>query len=174
LTTQRRASRATLSCAFFSASSKQRAANLHLVAASSFISFSRYQAAGELVGLVSWETVWGMLVVMTLRKCIRQKRLFYAERRDVRREVALDPLLASNMDIPELYDREPTPAEAAVLTETVKELLKQFTGLPLQILVLYLQGHSVRQISSQMGCTERAVYRTCDRVEEWLRCRAGE
>jgi RNA polymerase sigma-70 factor (ECF subfamily) len=113
-----------------------------------FRSFFAHQAAGELAGLLSWEGLWGMLVIMTLRKCRRQMRLFYADRRDVRREVALEPLLASEIYAPELYDREPTPAEAAVLTETVKELLKQLRGRPQQILVLYLQGYSVRQISS--------------------------
>jgi RNA polymerase sigma-70 factor (ECF subfamily) len=138
-----------------------------------FRSFFAHQAAGELLDLRSRENLWGMLVVMTLRKCRRQKRLFYADRRDVRREVALSRL-ASEMNGSELYDREPTPGEAAVLTETVEELLYQFTGRPRKILVLYLQGSTVPEISSQMGCTERAVYRTYERVQEWLRCQAGE
>jgi RNA polymerase sigma-70 factor (ECF subfamily) len=138
-----------------------------------FRSLFAHQAAGELVDLRSWDNLWSMLVVMTLRKCHRQKRLFYADRRDVRREVAL-AALATEIDASELYDREPTPAEAAVLAETVTELLQQLSGRPREILVLYLQGYTVRQIGSQMGCTERAVYRTYERVQEWVRCQAGE
>jgi len=137
-----------------------------------FRSFFAHQAAGELTGLRSWDSLWGMLVLMTLRKCRRQRRLFYADRRDVRREITLTPL-ASESDAWELCDREPTPAEAAVLTETVEELLEQFAGRPRQILTLFLQGYTAPEISSQIGCTERAVYRTYARVKEWLRCRAS-
>src|SRR5438105_298207 len=53
------------------------------VTQSVFCSFFAHQAAGELVHLGSWDNLWGMLVVMTLRKCRRQDRLFRADCRDV-------------------------------------------------------------------------------------------
>jgi hypothetical protein len=56
--------------------------------------------------------------------------------------------------------------------ETKEELLMQFTGRPLQILSLYLPGYAHHEISSQMGSTERAVYRPYERVKEWLRWRS--
>jgi hypothetical protein len=103
-----------------------------------FRSFFAHQAAGEFVNFESWNSLWSLLVLMTLRKCRRQRRLFYADRRDVRREVPLT--LANEQEASERYDREPTPDEAAVLTEMVEELVKQFMGRPLHILALYLQG----------------------------------
>jgi RNA polymerase sigma factor (sigma-70 family) len=139
-----------------------------------FRSFFAHQAAGELVDLTSWNSVWGMLVVMTLRKCRRKKTHFYADRRDVRREVPFTPLPDESGVGWQPYGREPTPVEAAVLTETVLDLLKQFEGLPRQVLTLFLQGYSALEISSQIGCTERAVYRTYERVNEWLERRASE
>jgi RNA polymerase sigma-70 factor (ECF subfamily) len=139
-----------------------------------FRSFFGHQAAGELVDLTSWDSVWGMLVVMTLGKCRRQRRHFHADRRDVRREVSFTPLPGESGAGWQPYDREPTPAEAAVLTETVLELLKEFEGRPGQILTLFLQGCNPLEISSQIGCTERAVYRTYERVKVWLQRRASE
>ena len=46
-----------------------------------FRSFFAHQAARELVNLESWNSLWSMLVLMTVRKCRRQGRLYYADRR---------------------------------------------------------------------------------------------
>src|SRR5262245_10583924 len=78
--------------------------------------FARYPS-GQLGGFASWDNLWAMLVVITLRKCGRQMDYFHAACRDVRREVAGQPnpdgsALAGGGD-------EPTPSEAAMLTETV-------------------------------------------------------
>ena len=139
-----------------------------------FRSFFAHQAAGELAGLGSWDGLWGMLIVMTLRKCRRQRIRFHADCRDVRREVPFTPSADESGTGWEFCDREPTPAEGAVLAETVEELLQEFEGRPQEILILSLQGYTVPEISRQIGCTERAVYRTHQRIKEWLRCRADE
>ena len=61
-----------------------------------------------------------------------------------------------------------------MLAEAVEELLQKFTGRARQILFLFLQGYTAPEISSEIGCTERTVYRTYQRVKEWLRRRANE
>jgi RNA polymerase sigma-70 factor, ECF subfamily len=144
------------------------------VTQSVFRSFFAHQAAGELVDLGSWDSLWGMLVVMTLRKCGRQKTFFQADCRDVLREIPFTPLTKESSAGWDPCDREPTPVEAAVLKETVEDLLKQFAGRPQRILALFLQGLAAPEISSRVGCTERTVFRTYERVKEWLQHRASE
>jgi len=142
------------------------------VVQSVFRSFFGHRAAGELGGLESWHDLWGLLIVMTVRKCHREERRFYAERRDVRREVRLTALADESGAGWEICDREPTPAEGAALAETINELFQEFEGRPGEILPLLLADHTAPEISFRIGCTERTVYRNYKHVEEWLRCRA--
>src|SRR5262249_10897697 len=63
---------------------------------------------------------------------------------------------------------EPTPSEAAMLTETVERLMRCLDGRHRDILALRLQGHAPPEISSRLGCTERTVYRVLERGKQWL------
>jgi RNA polymerase sigma-70 factor (ECF subfamily) len=133
--------------------------------------FARYPS-GQLGSFASWDNLWAMLVVITLRKCGRQMDYFHAACRDVRREVAgpADPdgsALAGGAD-------EPTPSEAAMLTETVERLMGCLDGRHRDILALRLQGHPPPEISSRLGCTERTVYRVLERVKQWLEAVGSE
>src|SRR5271165_2059629 len=74
------------------------------------------RAAGGQYDLASWEALWGLLVVITISKCARRAEHFRAAKRDVNRE------LAALTGDEGLLGREPTPDDAAVLTETVEEL----------------------------------------------------
>src|SRR5262249_29128900 len=69
--------------------------------------FARYPS-GQLGGFASWDNLWAMLVVITLRKCGRQMDYFHAACRDVRREVAPAP----GPGEPDPGAGEATPAEA--------------------------------------------------------------
>jgi RNA polymerase sigma-70 factor (ECF subfamily) len=119
--------------------------------------------------LEDWDGLWNLLVSITLHKCGHQVEYHYAARRDMRREAAgAGTDGASPLDWQALA-REPTPDEAAMLTETVEYLLR---GLPeerqQQILVLRLQGHSLVEISQQVGRSEQTVYRVLDQVKKRL------
>ena len=118
---------------------------------------------------------------MTLRKCHGQRRHFHADCRDVRKEVRLTSGVRgqgtgvrSQAAGWEICDREPTPDEAAVLAETIDQLLKEFEGRTLDILLLLWADYSPREISSRIGCTERTVHRIYKYVKEWLARRADE
>src|SRR5438477_5807330 len=78
-----------------------------------FRSFFVHQAAGEITGLESWDNLWSLLVVITLRKCGRRVEYFHTASRDVQREkpspVSEDE---SGADCGTSSD-EPTPSEAA-------------------------------------------------------------
>jgi RNA polymerase sigma-70 factor (ECF subfamily) len=135
---------------------------------SAFKSFFVRQAAGE-YHLEDWDGLWSLLTVITLRKCGRQIRRFLAEGRDVRREVAPPGPEGSNSGWEALGD-DPTPSEAAVLAETIEHLMR---GLPdateRRMLELSLQGYGPREISEEVGRSERTVHRVLSLVRNRLR-----
>jgi RNA polymerase sigma-70 factor (ECF subfamily) len=137
-----------------------------------FRSFFHRNAEGEFGEFDSWDNLWAMLVVMTVRKCGRHIDYFRAACRDVDREES--PAASDSYDAnrsPSADD--PLPSEAAMLTETVEQLMNSLQGRHRQILMLSLQGYAPAEISSQVGCTERTVYRVLETVKEWLEARAA-
>ncbi len=133
-----------------------------------FRSFLGRHATGQLGSFETWDNLWAMLVVMTQRKCGHRMEYFHAVRRDVRREVPAVPMEdSSNVDLG-AQSSEPTPSEAAMLTETVEQLLASLPQRQREIVSLTLQGYTPIEISERLDCTERTVYRVLERVREWL------
>jgi RNA polymerase sigma-70 factor (ECF subfamily) len=143
------------------------------VVQSVFKSFFGRHAAGQFE-VESPDDLWSLLTVITLRKCGHRIDYFRAARRDVQREVALE---AGTDEVPpgwEALARDPTPAEAAMLAETVERLLRNLEGADRRIFQLSLQGESVAQISSQVGLSERTVERVRREIRRCLeRLRGG-
>jgi RNA polymerase sigma-70 factor (ECF subfamily) len=135
------------------------------VVQSVFRSFFSRQREGQF-DLQGWDSLWDVLVVITLRKCCNRVEYFQAACRDVRREVPL--AAAEAAPLPAIADREPTPEEAVVLAETVEQLLQGFRERERAIVALTLQGFAVAEVSAQLGCSERKVYRVLERVREEL------
>jgi RNA polymerase sigma-70 factor (ECF subfamily) len=134
------------------------------VVQSVFLSFFARQAEGRFE-LTDWDSLWGLLARITVRKCGHRIQHYRAARRDVGRETA--PAADESSASWEAIARDPTPSEAAALTETVEQLLAELNERDRQILVLSLQGSSVPEISERVGYTERTVYR----VLGWVRQR---
>jgi RNA polymerase sigma-70 factor, ECF subfamily len=130
-------------------------------------SFFRRQADGH-YDLANWDGLWGMLTVITLRKCGHSAKHFHAGRRDVRRETST----AANNDKLHLefacIARDPTPSHATRLAETVEQIMSQLDARERDIVALSLQGCCVDEISAQVGRTERTVQRVLKRVREHL------
>jgi RNA polymerase sigma-70 factor (ECF subfamily) len=55
------------------------------------------------------------------------------------------------------FGREPTPLEAAVLNETVEQLLRGLDEEERPVLEMSLQGFTTREISQRLGRAERTV-----------------
>lgn len=108
------------------------------------------------MNVVNWNSLWGLLSLITVRKCAERAAYHRAERRDVAREVsqARDGDAATWL---EPVGREPTPLEAAVLSETVEQLLADLDVDERPILEMSLQGYTTREISEQLGRAERTV-----------------
>jgi len=133
-----------------------------------FRSFFTRQAAGTMEELETWDHLWNTLVLITLRKCRRKLRFFHEAKRDVQREVPGEARADESATSWEPPAEDPTPWEAAILTETVEILMAQFKGRNREILALWLQGCTAPEISRQLGCTERAVFRLQARVKQLL------
>jgi RNA polymerase sigma-70 factor, ECF subfamily len=113
------------------------------------------------------DDLWSLLSLITLRKCADRVRHFTTDRRNLARETGNQ----SGDDAEtwrEAIDREPTPEQAAVLAETVEEILSQLTPPERPIVELRLQGFSTRAVSERLGRAERSVRRVRERVREQL------
>jgi RNA polymerase sigma-70 factor (ECF subfamily) len=122
---------------------------------SAYKSFFRRYAAGNLEA-VNWNGLWSLLTLITVRKCSERVAYHRAECRDVAREV---PTGSAEEESPalELFGREPTPLEAAELSEMVDQLLAGLDEDERPVVELSLRGYTTREISEQLGRAERTV-----------------
>ncbi len=132
---------------------------------SAWKSFFRRQAAGEL-DLTSWDGLWSLLMVITLRKCAKRAHHFQADRRDVRREVAAEGTEGDARL--EGAARDATPFETAVLIELVEHLFRGLKDRECQMLQHSLEGYTAPEIGSRVGASERSVYRLLERIKRRL------
>jgi RNA polymerase sigma-70 factor, ECF subfamily len=114
-----------------------------------------------------WEGLWGLLTMITVRKCADRARFHQAERRDLRREAAASDDSGGD-SWREALSREPTPDQAAALAEIVESLLSRLDAEERAMLELSLQGFSAQEISEQTGRAERSVRRLRERVRKYL------
>jgi RNA polymerase sigma-70 factor (ECF subfamily) len=116
---------------------------------------------------VNWDSLWGLLTLVTLRKCSNRCAYLCRECRDGRREVeavaAIDPAAPW-----EPADPTPSPVEAAVLTETVERLLIGLDPPERAIVELSLQGYGAAEIAERLGRAGRSVRRVREQVRKWL------
>jgi RNA polymerase sigma-70 factor (ECF subfamily) len=129
-------------------------------------SFFQRQARGQL-DPKDWESLWSLLTVITVRKCSRWRDHFRTQGRDVAAEVPAGPAGESGV-FWEAVAGEPGPEEAAILTETVEQVLHGLDERDRRLVVLCLQGHSQVEVSAELGCTERTVQRVLRRVRRRL------
>src|SRR5262245_10647873 len=125
------------------------------VVQSAYKSFFVRYGTGKL-NVVNWNSLWGLLTLITTRKCAERAAYHRAGRRDAAREVS-PPGGDEQAPWLEPFGREPTPLEAAVLTETVEQLLAGLDEEERPILELSLQGYTTREISERLGRAERTV-----------------
>jgi RNA polymerase sigma-70 factor (ECF subfamily) len=116
----------------------------------------------------NWGNLWGMLTVITLRKCFDRVEYHRAALRDVRREASAQSDTTESLPWWEAVARDPTPEEAAMLAETVEQLLRGLEIDERPVLEMSLQGYSSSEISQQTGVGERTVRRMRERIRKKL------
>jgi RNA polymerase sigma-70 factor (ECF subfamily) len=125
------------------------------VVQSTYKSFFRRYNGGTLEA-VDWNGLWSLLTLITVRKCRERVAYHRAECRDVAREVSATPTEDGSPGV-ETFTREPTPSEAAQLSETVDQLLADLDEDERSVVELSLRGYTTREISAQLGRAERTV-----------------
>jgi RNA polymerase sigma factor (sigma-70 family) len=136
------------------------------VVQSVFRSFFTRQADGQFE-LGSWNDLWSLLATITLRKCGHKIEHFRAGCRDVSREAA-PPATDDSVASFALIAREPSPAEAAMMIETVEHIARALDPRDRRVLELRMQGATMAEISSELDCTERTVERALERIRRKL------
>ena len=137
------------------------------VVQSAYKSFFLRYGAGKFE-VQDWDNLWGLLTVITLRKCLDRVEYHRAERRAVQREAAAQPGTPGSEPWWEAVAREPTPEEAAVLAETVEQLLRGLEEDERPVLEMSLQGYTTQEICARLGRPERSIRRLRERVRKRL------
>jgi RNA polymerase sigma-70 factor (ECF subfamily) len=127
--------------------------------------FLRYDEGN--LAAVNWNSLWGLLTLITVRKCAERVAYHRAECRDAAREVS-PPRGEDAAPAPEPFGREPTPLEAAVMGETVEQLLASLHEDERPVLELSLQGYTTREVSERLGRAERTVRLLRERIRHRL------
>ena len=122
--------------------------------------FVRYREGAFRLG--DWDGLWGLLTLITRRKCADRAEYYKAARRDLRREARAAEGQVSPWEL--AAGREPRPEEAAAFAETVADLFLAVAAADRPILELTLQGHSAAEIGLRLGRALRSVQRVREQV----------
>jgi RNA polymerase sigma-70 factor (ECF subfamily) len=129
------------------------------VVQSAFRSFFRRLRLGQFE-LESWDSLWSLLAVITIRKCSARRDHYFAARRDVRRELSLpspDTLCSPTA-------RAPLPEEALALEELIEQVVRGLSDGEQAIVYARLEGYSAEEISRRCKRSARTVRRVLARV----------
>jgi RNA polymerase sigma factor (sigma-70 family) len=124
--------------------------------------------------LQTWDSLWSLLVVITLRKCGRKVKHFIGPWRDVRREVSRAPSAEESMASCIALATDPTPSEAVVLSEMVEQTLRPLKTRERRVFELHLQGYDIEEICAQVQRSEYTVRDVLKRIEKGLKERQDE
>ena len=137
------------------------------VAQSVFKSFFARQSEGQ-IELINWDSLWGLLALFTVRKCARRAEHFQADRRDFGREVAIASGSSESSSDWQIASSEPTAEQAAILSETVAQLMTTLTDREREMLTQCLQGYTPEEVAESVSCSARTVRRLLERVRNQL------
>jgi RNA polymerase sigma factor (sigma-70 family) len=135
---------------------------------SAFKSFFARQKKGEFHP-EDWDELSTLLTYLTVCKVHRRIRKYLADKRDVRRESAPFNDPDGEASQWEAAAPDPTPAEAAMMTDTLNELMAKLEPDLQKVLTLRLQGYTAAEIAEAVGISERSVFRGLDAVRNHLR-----
>jgi len=121
--------------------------------------------------LESWDSLWGLLTRITLRKCGKWADYYHTGGRNLNREVSPRQSDGESSSGWEFINRDPSPSEAAILAETLERVMHGLDFRDQQIATLILEGVPIPEITTRIGCTQAKVYRVMkmirNRLERW-------
>jgi DNA-directed RNA polymerase specialized sigma24 family protein len=143
-------------------------------ALSAFDSFCRGATQGRFPQLADRDDLWGLLVVITVRKVFGQLERQGAQKRGGGRLAGESALIGTDASdaagLDRLAGHEPSPELAALVVDEYRRLRDRLrTDALRQVLDLRLEGYTREEIAERLGCAERAVKRKLDVIREaWL------
>ncbi len=112
------------------------------------------------IQLASDDSLWPLLVTITVNKIRNRIKYHTRQRRDRRRHVPLDDR--------DPLETGPTPEDATRLQELIQELRAPFGQQRQAVIDDLLKGLSVAEVARRTGLAERTVYKTRQAVKEIL------
>jgi RNA polymerase sigma factor (sigma-70 family) len=117
--------------------------------------------------------LWRLLVAITLHKLQHQHRRHSARKRAMNRES--DPVDERRFTLQDqLLTREPSPEDAAALTDELEEIMRHLEPMQRQIIEMCLQGLDLKEIAAALGRHEGTVRRNLRQVKEFLKQRCAK
>ena len=154
--------------------SSKRVADEEDVALSVFESFCRAAKLGRFPDLADRESLWRLLIGMTARKAVDQRRHNSRQRRGGNRTVITETSSPSKDDeLAKIIGSEPTPEFAAMMAEQMQRLLNHLQDDELRQLALgKMEGYTNREMAEQLDCPTNSCktryYRGLSRLETLL------
>lgn len=154
------------------ASIPRRVADEEDVALSALKSFCRGVAADRFPKLDDRHDLWKVLVTITVRKSIAERRRQTSQKRGggrVRGESAFAARPADareDMGIDQVLGPQPTPELIATLAEEYGNLLGQLDEPFQQIAILKMEGYTNREIAERLDVALRTVERRLDHIRQ--------
>jgi DNA-directed RNA polymerase specialized sigma24 family protein len=134
----------------------RRAADEEDVALSAFDSLCRGVEAGRFPQLLDRDGLWGLLVVLTVRKVAHLKRHTARQKRGG----AATPAEGEEADLGRVLDAGPTPEFAAQMAEQSGRLLDRLGDAELRAVALWkMEGYGNDEIAERLNCSVRSVGR---------------
>ena len=113
--------------------------------------------------------LWQLLVTLTLNKIRKAAERHSALRRDVRREVLVDP-----SDLGWLADHASQPDSLVILADELEWLLKNLDSREVEIVKGLMEDVPVQELAHSVGCSRSTVRRVRERLLFKLRQRILE
>ncbi len=134
------------------------------VVQSVFASFFDHNRRGDFE-FSDWNSLWSLLVKMTVNKCSNRIKEFQTLKRNVELELSAGAVDAAES---QFYGPtgQPSVHEVAVFNETLDQLFDDIPEDLQRLVSLKLQGYSNFEISEEVGCSERTVYRNMKRIQK--------
>jgi RNA polymerase sigma-70 factor (ECF subfamily) len=112
--------------------------------------------------------LWRLLAAIAINKVLLNARYHRAGKRRITQEESVADGSVYGVPVSAL-SKQPTPEEAAIMTEELTREMAEFSPLKRQIVQMWLQGFSVAEIAVALNCTRRMAQRTLQQLQASLR-----
>lgn len=101
-------------------------------------------------------SLWALLEKVAMNKLLKHKEKQVASKRSPAKEVLVEAEY--------LHSRDPTPAEAALVTDLIQTVISGLGSPYPEIVRLRLQGCTETEIAQELGCGRQAVHYRLQRI----------